>query len=95
LIPVLDDIEAAKKANELDGPFKSVADKLQDTLSKLGVERYGAEGERFDPAIHEALTHQTSTDVTEPTVSLVLQAGYRMGDRLLRAARVGVIDSGN
>jgi molecular chaperone GrpE len=55
------------------------------------MERYGAEGEPFDPTIHEALLHQTKEDAAEPTISLVLQPGYRMGERVLRAARVGVV----
>jgi molecular chaperone GrpE len=94
LIPVLDDIDAARGAGELEGPFKAVAEKLETTLTgRFGLERYGAEGEVFDPTIHEALLHQTSPDVTEPTVSMVLQPGYRMGDRILRAARVGVTDA--
>jgi molecular chaperone GrpE len=93
LIPVLDDIDAARKAAELAGPFQAVAEKLEATLAKFGLERYGAEGEPFDPTIHEALLHQTDPAVETPTISLVLQPGYRMGERVLRAARVGVVDS--
>jgi molecular chaperone GrpE len=93
LIPVLDDIDAARGAGELDGPFKAVSEKLEATLGKFGMERYGAEGEPFDPTIHEALLHQTDPKATEATISVVLQPGYRMGERVLRAARVGVVDS--
>jgi molecular chaperone GrpE len=93
LISVLDDIDAARTAGELTGPFKSVADKLEATLARFGLERYGAVGEEFDPTIHEALTHQTSASVDGPTVTLVIQPGYRMGERILRAARVGVTDA--
>jgi molecular chaperone GrpE len=94
LIPVLDDIDAARKADELTGPFQAVAEKLEAILAKFGLERYGAEGEAFDPTIHEALLHQTDPEIKTPTISLVLQPGYRMGERVLRAARVGVVDSG-
>ncbi|MDR0592197.1 MAG: nucleotide exchange factor GrpE [Bifidobacteriaceae bacterium] len=93
LIPVLDDIDAARTADELDGPFKAVAEKLEETLARFGLERYGAVGEAFDPTIHEALLHQTDPAAEGPAVSLVLQPGYRMGERVLRAARVGVVDS--
>jgi molecular chaperone GrpE len=93
LIPVLDDVDAARTAGELEGPFKAVAEKIEATLAKFGMERYGAKGEPFDPTIHEALLHQTDPDVKTPTISLVLQPGYRMGERVLRAARVGVVDS--
>ncbi|MCL1897315.1 MAG: nucleotide exchange factor GrpE [Micrococcales bacterium] len=92
LIPVLDDLEAARAAGELEGPFGAVASKLEAALAKFGLERYGAEGEGFDPAIHDALMHQTSSTVDGPTVTMVIQPGYRMGERILRAARVGVTD---
>ncbi|GIG41634.1 nucleotide exchange factor GrpE [Cellulomonas phragmiteti] len=92
LIPVLDDIELARKHGDLTGPFASIAEKLEATLQRLGVERYGEAGEPFDPAVHEALMHAHSADVTEPTVREVLQPGYRTTDRILRAARVAVVD---
>jgi molecular chaperone GrpE len=91
LIPVLDDLDAARAAGALEGPFKAVAEKLEATLLRFGMERYGAEGEVFDPTVHEALLHQADPDATEQTISLVLQPGYRMGERVLRAARVGVV----
>jgi len=92
LIPVLDDIELARQHGDLTGPFASIAEKLESTLGRFGVERYGAAGEVFDPAVHEALMHSHSAEVTEPTVQLVLQPGYRTAHRVLRAARVAVVD---
>ncbi|GAA4621832.1 nucleotide exchange factor GrpE [Cellulomonas oligotrophica] len=92
LIPVLDDIELARQHGDLSGPFASIAEKLEATLQRFGVERYGAAGEPFDPAVHEALMHAHSADVTEPTVQQVLQPGYRTAERVLRAARVAVVD---
>ena len=56
------------------------------------MERYGAVGETFDPTVHEALMHSHSADVTEPTVQRCSSPGYRIGDRVLRAARVAVVD---
>ncbi len=91
LVGVLDDIELARAHGDLSGPFAAIADKLEQTLQRFGVERYGAPSEPFDPAVHEALLHSTSPDVTEPTVQQVLQPGYRAGDRILRAARVAVV----
>ncbi|WCE39713.1 nucleotide exchange factor GrpE [Brevibacterium sp. BDJS002] len=64
--------------------------KLVDSLSKVGVEQYGEVGDEFDPRLHEALMQQPSDDVETPTVFLVMQPGYRMGERVIRAARVGV-----
>jgi len=92
LIPVLDDIELARQHGDLTGPFASIAEKLEATLARFGVERYGTAGEPFDPAIHEALMHGHSAEVGEPTVQQVLQPGYRTADRVLRAARVAVVD---
>jgi molecular chaperone GrpE len=92
LLPVLDDIDRARSHGELDGGFKLVADGLETTLAKLGLERYGTAGEPFDPTVHEALTHGHSPDVSEPTCADVLQPGYRVGERILRPARVAVVD---
>ena len=99
LLPVLDDIHAAREHGDLaDGPFAAIADKLESTLGKFGLERYGAAGEQFDPSLHEALMHTAwpqdgsvqPTDST--TVVQVLQPGYRAGEQILRAARVAVAD---
>ena len=92
LIPDLDDIELARQHGDLTGPFAAIAEKLETTLQRLGVERYGAAGEPFDPEVHDALMHGHSADVTEPTVQQVLQPGYRTPSRILRAARVAVVD---
>jgi molecular chaperone GrpE len=94
LLPVLDDIDRARSHGEVDGGFKLVADGLEATLTKLGLERFGDAGEPFDPTIHEALTHALSADVTEPVCAEVYQPGYRVGDRILRPARVAVAEPG-
>jgi molecular chaperone GrpE len=91
LLPVLDDVELARLHGELEGgPFASIAEKLEATVARFGWERYGAVGEPFDPAVHEALMHAESPDVAEPTVTRVLQPGHRVGARIVRAARVAV-----
>jgi molecular chaperone GrpE len=92
LLPVLDAIDQAREHGELSGGFKSVADSLQAALGRLGLVTYGEKGDPFDPNIHEALIHSYSTDVTEDTCVEVLQPGYKVGDRILRPARVAVAE---
>ncbi|GAB2612245.1 nucleotide exchange factor GrpE [Pseudactinotalea suaedae] len=92
LVGVLDDIELSRQHGELTGPFASIAEKLEGILEgTFGVERYGAPGEDFDPGVHEALMHSQSEDATSETVQQVLQPGYRVGDRVIRPARVAVV----
>ena len=90
LISVLDDIAAARAHGDLqDGPFASIATKLEDMLkTRFELERYGAAGEDFDPALHDALMATTSADVDHPVIGQVLTSGYRRGDRVVRAAKV-------
>lgn len=92
MLPVLDDIGRARDHGDLDGAFKTVAESLESVVTRLGLERYGEMGDAFDPAIHEALMHEHSDDVTEPTCTQILFPGYRVGDRILRAARVAVAE---
>lgn len=92
LLPLLDDLERADAHGDLTGAFKAVADKLIGTLEKAGLEPFAAEGDEFDPTVHEAVQHDTSPEVDGPTVTTVLRRGYRFGDRVLRAALVGVTD---
>ena len=89
LMPVLDDIAGARAAGDLaDGPFAAISIKLEETLGRYGWESFGAIGEAFDPQLHEALMSQTSTDVDHPTINQVVQSGHRVGERVVRAARV-------
>ncbi len=90
LVPVLDDIAAARNHGELDGPFAAIAEKLEATLARLGWSQYGVEGDAFDPSLHEALVSKREPGVAEPTVREVAQPGHRLGDRILRPARVVV-----
>jgi molecular chaperone GrpE len=92
LLPVLDAISQAREHGELSGGFKSVADSLQAAVAKLGLVSYGQRGDAFDPKIHEALTHMYSPDVTEDTCVEVFQPGYKVGERILRPARVAVAE---
>ena len=92
LLPVLDAIDQAREHGELSGGFKSVADSLQAALGRLGLVTYGEKGDAFDPKIHEALTHSYSSDVVEDTCVEILQPGYKVGERILRPARVAVAE---
>jgi molecular chaperone GrpE len=95
LVPILDDIGRAREHGELNGGFKSVGESLEATTAKLGLESFGDAGEPFDPRVHEALMHSYSAEVTEPTCVQILQPGYRVGDRILRPARVAVAEPGD
>jgi molecular chaperone GrpE len=92
LLPVLDDIGRAREHGELTGGFKSVGESLETTAAKLGLESFGDAGEPFDPRVHEALMHSYSPEVTEPTAVQILQPGYKVGDRIIRPARVAVAE---
>jgi molecular chaperone GrpE len=92
LFPIVDDIERARDHGDLTGAFKVVADRVQGLLDGLGVEAFGVAGDAFDPALHEAVMHDTSAEVDVPTATTVLRQGFRRGDRVLRTAMVAVTD---
>ena len=92
LLALLDDVDRAEQHGELSGGFKAVADHLNSITSRIGLEKYGTEGEAFDPQIHEALMHDESADVAVATASKILQPGYKYKERILRPARVAVTD---
>ena len=92
LLALLDDVDRAEAHGELSGGFKAVADQLNSITSRIGLEKYGTEGEAFDPQIHEALMHEESAAVAVATASKILQPGYKYKERILRPARVAVTD---
>ena len=92
LLPVLDDIDRARTHDDLSGAFKAVSDQLDSILERLGLVSFGADGDPFDPSLHEAVMHAESADVSVPTATSVMRKGYRHGERLLRPAMVGVTD---
>jgi len=92
LFPIVDDIERARDHGDLDGAFKVVADRILGLLDGLGVTAFGAAGDPFDPSMHEAVIHDTSSEVSVPTATTVLRQGFRRGDRVLRTAMVAVTD---
>lgn len=92
LLATLDDIDRASQHGELTGGFKAVADQLASLSNRFGLEKYGKDGDEFNPQIHEALMHETSTDVAVATASKILQPGYKYKERILRPARVAVTE---
>jgi molecular chaperone GrpE len=94
LVPVLDDIGRAREHGELTGGFKSVGESLEGIAVKLGLTSFGEAGDPFDPTLHDALMHSYSADVTEPTAVQILQPGYKVGERIIRPARVAVAEPG-
>ena len=92
LLPILDDLDRARDHGDLTGPFGSVAEQLINTLAKQGLEPFGEKGDTFDPTVHEAVAHMQMGDVDGPTCIDVMRRGYRLGDRLLRAALVAVAE---
>jgi len=92
LFPIVDDIERARDHGDLTGAFKVVAERVLGLLDGLNVEAFGAAGDPFDPALHEAVIHDTSSEVSVPTATTVLRQGFRRGDRVLRSAMVAVTD---
>jgi molecular chaperone GrpE len=91
-LPVLDDLDRAAEHGELTGGFKAVADRVNSIVEKLGLSKFAEAPVPFNPEIHEALTHESSTEVTQPTASKILQPGYKYKERVIRPARVAVTD---
>ena len=92
LLPVLDDLDRAREHGELEGGFKAVADSLERIVAAQGLVKFGKPGDEFDPRFHEALMHAHSKDVTTTTCRDVVSAGYMIGERVVRPARVTVVD---
>jgi molecular chaperone GrpE len=92
LLPLLDDVDRAREHGELEGGFKAVAESLERIVAGQGLVKFGSPGDEFDPRRHEALMHGHSPDVTTSTCQTIVQAGYTLGDRVVRPAMVTVVD---
>ncbi len=95
LLPALDDIDRIREHSEMDDSFKAVAAKIDKAFEKFGVEKFGEKGEDFDPTKHDAILHKPDANAEKETVDTVVEAGYRIGDRVIRAARVVVASPQN
>ena len=92
LLPVMDDLDRAREHGELEGGLKAIAESLEKIVEGQGLHKFGAAGDEFDPTRHEALMHGHSPDVTTSTCQNIVQAGYTIGDRVVRPALVTVVD---
>nr|WP_218851625.1 nucleotide exchange factor GrpE [Nocardioides panaciterrulae] len=93
IVEVLDTIDRAREHGDLDPGFQTVADQLERVVAKQGLARFGEPGDPFDPSLHEALSHVgQDPEVSVTTCKLIAKAGYRIGDRVVRAAQVLVVD---
>ena len=95
LLPALDDIDRIREHSEMDESFKAVSTKIDKAFEKFGVEKFGEKGEDFDPTKHDAILHKPDPQAEKETVDTVVEAGYRIGDRVIRAARVVVASPQN
>ena len=90
---VLDTVDRAREHGDLDPGFQAVAEQLERTVTGLGLTKFGQVGDPFDPRIHEALSHiGEDPEVEVTTCKVVAKAGYRIGERVVRAAQVLVVD---
>ncbi len=91
VLPVLDDLDLAHAHGDLEGsPLELVAQKIRTIFGRYGLVQVGAVGEPFDPKLHEAIAQLPSAEASEETIADVVQPGYRLGERLLRPAKVAV-----
>ena len=89
--PALDDLTRAEAHGDLDGsPFAAVANKLRAAGDKFGLKQFGAKGEAFNPELHDALVQLPTPGVTEMIIGDVIEPGYQLGERVIRAAKVAV-----
>lgn len=91
LLPALDDLTRAEAHGDLaEGPMSVIAQKIRSGFDRFGLTQIGAKGEPFDPTIHEALVQLPTPDATSQTIADVIEPGYKLGERVLRAAKVAV-----
>jgi molecular chaperone GrpE len=91
LLPALDDLTRAEKHGDLEGsPLELVAAKIRSAFERYGLRSVGEKGEVFDPHFHEAVVQLPTPGATAQTVADVIDPGYALGDRLIRAAKVAV-----
>ena len=93
IIDVLDNIDRAREHGPLEDGFRGVAEQLERVVAAQGLVKFGQPGDAFDPTVHEALSHiGTDPDVEVTTCKVIAKAGYRIGERVVRAAQVLVVD---
>ncbi len=95
LLPTLDTLERAKEHGDIPEGFLAIAKQLESAFASLGLEALGTVGEKFDPAFHEALGQDPAESVeTDDTITVVLEKGWKIGDTVIRPAKVRVAHFG-
>ena len=93
IVEVLDNIDRAREHGPLEDGFKTVAEQLERVVAGLGLSKFGAVGDPFDPMVHEALSHiGQDPEVSVTTCKVIAKSGYKIGERVVRAAQVLVVD---
>ena len=91
LLPALDDLTRAEAHGDLtEGPMQVIGQKIRGGFEKFKLVQIGEKGEPFDPNVHEAIVQLPTPGATDQTVADVVEPGYKLGDRVLRAAKVAV-----
>jgi len=96
LLPAFDALERAKEHGEIPEGFAAIARQLESAFASLGLEELGEIGEKFDPSLHDALGQDVAESAEEDdTISVVLERGWRVGDLIIRPAKVRVAHFAN
>ena len=91
LLPALDDLDRIKGHGRMTDDLAAVQKQLDRVFAKFDVTKFGEKGEDFDPAKHEAILHRPDPTATKATIDAVVESGYKIGSRVVRAARVVVV----
>ncbi len=91
LLPAFDALERAKEHGEIPEGFLAIAKQLESAFAELGLEELGKVGEKFNPAFHEALGQDTADSLeVDDTLTVVLEKGWKIGEVVIRPAKVRV-----
>lgn len=91
LLPAFDALERSKEHGEIPDGFLAIAKQLEGAFASLGLEEIGKIGEKFNPVIHDALGQDSADSIeTDDTITVVLEKGWRIGDNVIRPAKVRV-----
>ena len=98
LLPIADSVNAALSATPEDDPQRQgielIGNQFAKCLEKLGVEAFGEVGEAFDPQLHNAVARTENPDLPANAIAMVFQKGFKIGDKIIRAAMVQVANCG-
>ena len=95
ILPIIDNLERASSFDDCDkvrDGLMMISSSTAAVLTKLGVEAYGAPGEKFDPNIHNAIMHDEDDSERDNEITDVFQKGYKRGNRIIRFAMVKTVN---